>query len=226
MSVTDNRGKQTSWTYDADGRKTAGYNTTSSAPEDGAHQIAAWTYDTLAKGQPTSSTAYAGGSGGTAYTQQVTGYNSAGQPTGSQTVISAGPLAGTYKRGYDYDPYTGLPDGYYDYAAGGLPAEQVNTGYDTTSQPVSVGSSLWTYVAALSYTELSQPLEYAFGTTTEPAWLLNAYDQQTSRLNSALTQVGTAKTPVSDIAYTYDNSGNVTSEGDSATGDYQCYHYD
>src|SRR5262249_44948924 len=149
-----------------------------------------------------------------------------GQPTASQTAISAGPPAGTYKPGSDYDPYTGLPDGYYDYAAGGLPAEQVNIGYDATSQPISVGSSFWTYVAALSYTELGQPLEYAFGTTSQPAWLLNAYDQQTSRLTSSLTQAGSSPATVSDISYTYDNYGNVTSESDSATSDYQCYHYD
>jgi RHS repeat-associated protein len=226
LSVTDARAKQTSWTYDPDGRKTAKYDTTGSAPEDGAHQLAAWAYDTLAKGQPTSSTAYTGGNGGTAYTQQVTGYNTAGQPTGSQTVISAGPLAGTYKRGYSYDPYTSLPTGYYDYAAGGLPAEQVAMGHDTLNRPISLGSSLGFYVAALSYTELGQPQEYAFGTTSEPAWLLNAYDQQTNRLTSALTQAGTGKASVSDISYAYDSYGNVTSEGDSATGDYQCYHYD
>jgi YD repeat-containing protein len=119
--VTDARGKQTSFTYDADGRKTAAYDTTGGALEDGADQLAAWTYDTLAKGMLTSSAAYAGGTSGSSYTQQVTAYNTAGQPTAGQTAISAGPLAGTYKRGYDYDPYTGLPDGYTTTPPGACP---------------------------------------------------------------------------------------------------------
>jgi YD repeat-containing protein len=81
-------------------------------------------------------------------------------------------------------------------------------------------------VASLSYTELGQPYEYTLGTSAEPAWLTNSYDPQTGQLTSAATLTSTAKTPVSDVSYTYDNSGNVTAEGDSATGDYQCYHYD
>jgi hypothetical protein len=46
-----------------------------------------------------------------------------------------------------------------------------------------VGSSLWTYVSALSYTELGQPQEYAFGTTIQPAWLTNTHDQETGQLH-------------------------------------------
>jgi YD repeat-containing protein len=79
MTVTDSRSKVISYTYDADGRRTAEYDTTGGALESPSTEVAAWTYDTLAKGQPTSSTSY---SGGAAYTEAVTGYNAYEKPSG------------------------------------------------------------------------------------------------------------------------------------------------
>jgi RHS repeat-associated protein len=229
MSVTDARGKTTSYTYDPDGRKTAAYDTTGGAAQTPASQVAAWTYDTIKKGLPTSSTSYAGGAGGDAYTTQVLGYNSYGLPTGTQTIIppAEGKLAGTYTQGDTYDPYTTAPASYYDTPAGGLPAETVTTGYDTLGQPSSLGSSLWYYVAKLTYTDLGQPQQYTFGTTATPAWLTLSYDQQTGRVTGQQTVTGAA-TPVTVQAagYTYDNAGNPLTQSDSATGDYQCYQYD
>src|SRR5205823_3128862 len=121
MTVTDARSKQVSYTYDGDGRKTATYDTTGGAPENTADQLASWTWDTLAKGQLTSSTAY---SGGAAYTDAVTGYNSFELPSGTQTAIPAaqGALAGTYTQQDSYAP-DGALTSYTDSAAGGLPAE-------------------------------------------------------------------------------------------------------
>ena len=55
-----------------------------------ADELASWTYDTLAKGQGTSSTSYVGGASGSAYTEAVTGYNDAYQPTGTSLTIPAG----------------------------------------------------------------------------------------------------------------------------------------
>ena len=140
MSVTDARGEQVSYTYDADGRKTAAYDTTGGAAESGSDELASWAYDSLAKGQPTSSTSYAGGTGGSAYTDQVTGYNSYGLPTGTKTIIpaSAGALAGTYKQGYAYGAYGDLESSYYDSAAGGLPARRWTSG---TTPPASRSAS-------------------------------------------------------------------------------------
>lgn len=231
ISVTDARGKQISYTYDANGRKTAEYDTTGGAAENGASTLAAWTYDNLKAGLPTASIAYVGGTSGTSYTQAITGYNSYGLPSGTSTVISAGPLAGSYKRGYTYGAYGDLLSSYFDTAAGGLPSETVSTQYDSSSEPVSIGSSLWTYVAALSYTELGQPQEYAFGTTTSPAWLLNTYDQQTGRLTNSLVQAGVSPVTLDSTAYTYDHAGNILSAADtppggSATANVQCFQYD
>jgi len=231
LSTTDARGKTISYTYDADGRKTAEYDTTGSAPEAGADELASWAYDSLAKGQPTSSTAYGpGGTSGTTYTEKVNGYNADGLATGSTVTVSAGPMAGTYKQSDYYSGYGDEETSYADTAAGGLPAETVDTGYDTADNPISMTSSLWDYVSTLSYTELGQPLEYAFGTTTEPAWLMNTYDLATNRLTSSVVQTGEG-TPVTvdDTSYGYDNDGLITSEVDAPAGgpaQVQCFSYD
>src|SRR6202044_1302691 len=101
MSLTDARDKTVSYSYDADGRKTAEYDTTGVAAETGSYEIAPGPVPPRAKDEPTSSTSYTGGTGGSAYTEGVLGYNSYGLPTGTYTTIpsSAGALAGTYKQG-------------------------------------------------------------------------------------------------------------------------------
>jgi RHS repeat-associated protein len=236
LSVTNANGKTTSYTYDADGRKTAEYDTTGGAAQSGSDELASWVYDTLAAGEPTSSTAYGpGGTSGTTYTESVTGYDTYGLPKGTEVSVSAGPLAGSYTQQYGYSAYGDLQAAYKDSAAGGLPAETVDTGYDTADDPISLTSSLWDYVSTLSYTELGQPLEYAFGTTTEPAWLLNSYDPATNRLTGALvqtgakTQTGTSPVTVDDTSYSYEPSGLITAETDTPAGgpaQAQCFSYD
>jgi RHS repeat-associated protein len=228
-STTDADGNTVSYLYDADGRKTAEFAATT-ANQSASNQIAAWTYDTLALGQTTSSTSYTSGSasGEPSYTKQALGYDSDGQPTGQETIISTGPLAGTYKRTYAYNAYTDEMSSYYDYAAGGLPAEQVNTSYDTSGNPTGMSSSLWTYVASLSYTDIGQPLEYTLGTTTEPAWVLDTYDPETGHLDTQVTQAGSTPVTVDDQSYSYDDNGDITAEADTsadATAQDQCYQY-
>ncbi len=220
-STTDARGKRVSTTYDPDGRPTARYDTTGT-------QIAAWTYDTLAKGKPTAATSYVGGS---AYTRQVTAYNAYGLPASSQTVIPAaqGALAGTYTRQFTYAP-GGQPMSYTDQAAGGLPAETVSLGYDAVGEPDSLTGAA-PYVGSLSYTNLGQPLQYQLGTGATAVYVTDAYDPQTSRLTERATATGTAATTVDDQHYGYDQVGNVTSEADTPAGapgatDVQCFRYD
>jgi RHS repeat-associated protein len=228
MTVTDARGKTIAYTYDADGRRTAEYDTSGDAPESASDEIASWTYDTLAKGQLTSSATYENGS---AYTEEVTGYTPGGQPSGTETIIpsSQGALAGTYTQTYSYNP-EGQETAYTDSAAGGLPAETVTLGYNSAGEEDSLtGAS--PYVDSLSYTDLDQPLQYAMGTSAEPAYITDSYDPQTGSLTQQDTQAGTAETGVDDLNYTYDDVGDVTSEadtpaGDPAATDVQCFQYD
>jgi RHS repeat-associated protein len=235
MSTTDARGKTISYTYDADGRKTAEYDTTGGAAESSSDEVASWTYDTLAKGMLTSSSSYAEGA---AFTEQVLGYNSQGLSEGTETVIPStaltGALAGKYYTEDSYQNYSGQLSSYTDFAAGGLPSETVNIGYNTANQPVSLGSSYGDYVAALSYTEQGQPQEYTLGTSDEPVTVTDAYNQQTQWLDSQVTITGSstgAGTEVDDTAYSYDDVGDVLSEADTPSADtaatqVQCFQYD
>ena len=228
ITVTDARGKQVSYTYDADGRKTAEYDTTGGAAESSSDQLASLTYDTLAKGKLTSSTA---DQNGASYTEEVTGYDSYGLPSGTETIIPSarGALAGTYTQQDSYAP-DGQLTSYTDSAAGGLPAETVTTGYNTAGQADSL-TGAGTYVDSLSYSNLAQPLQYTMGTAGEPVYLTDSYDPQTYRLTEQDTQDGTSQSSVDDLHYTYDDVGDVTSEADTPAGnnsatDVQCFAYD
>ena len=84
-------------------------------------------------------------------------------------------------------------------------------------------------MASLSYTELGQPQEYAFGTTNEPAWEIDSYDQETNRLATSEVQTGSSPVTVDATTYAYDDSGNITSESDtpaSGPAQVQCFSYD
>jgi RHS repeat-associated protein len=224
-SVTDARNDQVSYAYDADGRKTAEYDTTGGAAESSSDELASWVYDTLAKGEQTSSTSYYNGS---AYTQEAAGYNSYGLPTGTKTVIpsSQGTLAGTYTTGDTYDPDTMQLTSLYQSAAGGLPAETVGSGFDTAGDPVSLASSLWSYATTVSYSEYGQPLQYDLGSSV---YVTNAYDQQTQRLTGQQVETQSNTAVVGAYGYAYDNAGNVLSDSDTPSAgpaQDQCLQYD
>jgi RHS repeat-associated protein len=228
LSVTDARGKTTSWSYDADGRKTAKYDTTGGAAKSASDEIASWSYDTVAKGQLASSTAY---SGGTQYTEKVTGYAANGQPSGIETIVpsSQGALAGTYTQTYTYAA-SGQQTSYTDSAAGGLPAETVTVGYDNAGNPAALNGAS-PYVGSLSHTDLGQPLQYAMGTSAEPVYLTDSYDPQTGNLTEQNVQTGAAETSVDILNYSYDDVGDVTAEADTPAGapaaaGVQCFQYD
>ena len=228
MSATDARGKTVSYAYDNDGRRTAEYDTTGGAAENVADQLASWTYDSLAKGKLASSTSFQNGA---SYTEQVIGYTSQGLPSGTSIVIPSaqGALAGTYTQQYTYAP-TGQQTSYTDSAAGGLPSETVTTGYDAAGRPNSLtGTS--SYVTGLSYTNVGEPLQYTLGSSAEPAYVTDTYDPQTNALSEQNTQTGAAQVSVDDLHYSYDQSGNVTSEADAPAGaggaaDVQCFQTD
>jgi RHS repeat-associated protein len=226
--TTDARGKTISYVYDQDGRQTAEYDTTGGVSESSSNEIASWSWDTLAKGNLTSSTSF---SGGAAYTEQVTGYNSEELPGGTQTIIPAaqGKLAGSYTTTYDYAP-DGTQLSYTDAAAGGLPAETVQTGYDSAGNPDTL-TGTDPYVDTLSYTNLGQPLQYTLGTSASPVYTTNAWDPQTGNLAEQKLQTGTAGTVLDDQHYAYNPDGLITSEADTPAGDasatdVQCFTYD
>ncbi|WP_416974090.1 RHS repeat-associated core domain-containing protein [Streptomyces sp. 4F14] len=237
LTTTDARGDQATYTYDKDGRRTAVYDTTGNATASAANQTAAWTYDTLKKGYPTSSTSYQLGTGSASVTNAVLAYTSLGKVAATKTTLAnlpsnlaaLAPSAG-YTESYTYKT-TGTPASSQSPAGGGLPAETVDYGYDQFGQPTSVASSAWTYVAAVGYDEYGEPLQYSMGPTTSWVDLTLKYDAQTGQPTDAKTTDSSSSTVVDDTTYTWGNAdvskgaGLLTSTTGSQSGT-QCYGYD
>lgn len=228
LSTTNSGGKTVSYTYDADNRKIAEYAATTGG-QAASNQLAAWTYDTLKPGMLTSSTSYVGGSGtgGQAYMQDVTGYNSYGLPAVTQVSIPTGPLSGTYSTLYNYNLPSGTLASYTDGAAGGLPAENVGFSYDRAGNQTSL-TGLSGYLNSLSYTDLGQPLQYQFGPGS--AYLDDSYNDL-GQFTEAQTLAGATPVTVGDQRYSYDSAGDVRSQTDTpaagqGTPQDQCFQYD
>ncbi|MFC0531690.1 RHS repeat domain-containing protein [Phytohabitans kaempferiae] len=225
VSERDARGKTVAHAYDVLGRHTATHEGSSSGP-----RLTARTYDTLPDGTPArgvqvSATRYVGGD---AYTAAVTGFDAGGRATGTRYTIPVreGALAGTYEFTQTYkvdgSPATvGLP------AAGGLPAEQLTTGYDGLGQAVTLGGTSG-YVTATGYTQFGELREMTLSAGGKAARLGYEYEYGTHRLARAVVSRDTAPQRLADIAYRYDLAGNITSIADRAEGaaETQCFRYD
>jgi YD repeat-containing protein len=141
LSTTDARGQELSYVYDALGRTTAEYSGSASGS-----LLDSWTFDTIAKGDLTSSTSYTGstpGTPGAAYTNTVTGYTTAGQVSGNTISIpsSAPAFAGTtYTTSFAYNDDGTLED-QFDPAEGGLPAERETPQYDNIGNLTDVAGT-------------------------------------------------------------------------------------
>lgn len=233
LSRTDANGDQLSYVYDAMKRKTAEYNTTGGAAETAADQIGAWAYDTLAKGQPTSSTTYTDGAGDTAntWTETVAGYTAKYQPTGEVVTVpsSQGALAGTYQDSSQYTAQTSLLAGTHYSAEGNLPKEQVNFGYTPSGLLSSYGSP-YAALNTVTYSPLGQVLQTDYGPNGEQYDRTVTYDPATKRMLTTTDSLQTLSKPMQSVAYTYNQAGAITAESNSVTGsstpDTQCFGYD
>ncbi|TQL02728.1 RHS repeat-associated core domain-containing protein [Cellulomonas sp. SLBN-39] len=187
-----------------------------------------WTYDTLAKGQLTSSTRHVGTN---AYTTAVTAYDDAYQPLGQSVTLPAseGALAGTYTTGYTYTADGQLATMKLP-AVGSLPAETVTTEYNALSQAISLsGGDGWgTYVAKAVYDTTGELLQQDLGNFKSYSQNF-AYEKGTRQLaRTWLVRQGASGRDF-DKTYTYDDAGNPTKIVDSPTGqavDAQCFAYD
>jgi RHS repeat-associated protein len=236
-------GDTITYTYDALSRKTGEYDGTS----DTAPPIATWVYDnsndavsgmTDPIGQLTTETSY--DQNGDAFTIQQAGFNVFGDSLGETVTVPSdqGDLAGTYALTSTYSTVTGLPlkTAYPASPDGGsLPAETVTTGYATGFDlPNTLSSGLAGYAAGVTYTAWTQVGQEELGTTSVNAYITNTYDPNTGNLtNSQVANTSVSSTPYDSTSYTYDPSGNITSETDTrytaATGsetEQQCFDYD
>ncbi|MFF2658838.1 restriction endonuclease fold toxin [Kitasatospora sp. NPDC058032] len=225
--TVDAKGQTLAYSYDLLGRKTGSYNG-SVAP---ANQLASWSYDTLAKGLPTSSTRYVGGANGAAYTKTVTGYDTDYRPLGTSVTIpgAEGPLAGTYTTTNTYSSVNGALASVDIPAAGGLPAETVYYGHTITGLLTSVASLQQAVVAQVTYDALARPLETTVGTYGSQVVSLQQYDWATGRAINSFVYRQTGSVVTDQTSYTYAPSGRITSINtlqDAADTDTQCFTYD
>ncbi|MEN3613672.1 RHS repeat-associated core domain-containing protein [Plantactinospora sp. ZYX-F-223] len=225
VATRDARGITLAHAYDILGRQTASFEGSLSGTK-----LTSRTYDALPDGTPArgsqiAATRYVGTS---AYVSEVTGFDDAGRPTGTRITIPASEraLAGKYEFSQTYKvdgslDTIGLP------AGGGLPAEQLRSGYDVLGQAVTL-SGASSYVTATDYTqfgELRQMTLSAGGSTTRLGY---EYEYGTHRLTRAVVSRDTAPQRVADLVYAYDPAGNITSIADQAEDaeETQCFRYD
>jgi RHS repeat-associated protein len=231
LTTTDARGEVLGYTYDALGRKTSLRDDTVTGT-----LRAQWTYDTLAKGQLTSATRFAGGK---QYVTGVTGYDHHGRPLGQTVTIPAG-LGGLSKQwttSYTYTvdgrvAVTTLP------AAGALAAEKVTTGFDAANQADALVTSMvspslpyGTIVNGTAYSPYGDVLQLDMG-ANYPVVATYQYQQGTRRLAAmSINRSTTGGLLDLNQKFSYDDAGNVLSVADTPTASgtkagTECFAYD
>ncbi|MFI9547841.1 polymorphic toxin-type HINT domain-containing protein [Streptomyces sp. NPDC052016] len=233
--TTDSRGTSILTGYDELGRITG---TWKDAKTD-ANQLTGYTYDTLLKGLPTTSTRYVGGKTGEAYTQAVTAYDSLNRATDTELrlpatdpFVTAGvPATLAYTTYYNVD---GTQQYNREPALGGLPSEIIGFEYDGLGNLTSIGGSTG-YLRDVSYSALTQPQQLTLGTGgsgSKDIYVSNDYEAGTGRLTQRSVTDQTHPYMLQDLQYTYDQSGNVTAISDPTTlggtssPETQCFAYD
>lgn len=222
-TVTDARGITLTTGYDDLGRQRT--------LKKGSTLLSEWTYDTVAKGQLTSSTRYIDGQ---SYTTATTAYNDAYQPTSSTVTIpaSAGNLAGSYTWTFGYNTYTGAQEWIKHPAVGNLPSERQTTVYGDLDLPQKTTAGAVNLVNATQYDAFSRVNRIEFGTLGKKLYLSRDYDEFTGRLTRQTSDRDLAPKRIDDTTYTYDDAGNITAlttaSGQDAqkTTDTQCFTND
>ncbi len=236
---TDPAGTVLTYKYDALGRRIDEYNATPGVTGEPV-LLDSWTYDKTplnggsasTLGELTSDSSY--DASGAAYTETVTGYNTAYEPTGTSLLIpsdqgklATGTSSDQYTTSTAYTPRTGLAE-YTAYSAdGGLPAETVDNTYDIEGLLTQFGDSS-DYLDNVNYDPLGQVLSTTFGAYGTQLVQDYSYDAGSGRLLQSITNLQTASAAADTTSYTYDQSGNITSVSDAQNAggtQTQCYTY-
>ncbi|MGW7429848.1 ricin-type beta-trefoil lectin domain protein [Streptomyces sp. NPDC054861] len=205
--------------------------------------LASFTYDTVAggKGMPATATRYTDSD---AYTQAVNGYTKEYQPTATtlslpQSMVDTWGLKKDYRYDYTYNDRgmldeTTLPE------VGRFGAEKLVFRYNKDGKPLSISGKDW-YGSETVYSPYGQVLRSTLGAQPYRVWTQSSYDESSGELaeQSVYREKGgpgdtTADRSivggnlVSNRAYGYDPSGNVTSIQEKSTGiaERQCFVYD
>ena len=223
LTSTDARGTTLAYTYDTLNRKT----TERSGSPTGT-VLASWTYDTLAKGQLTSSSRFASG---LEYKTAVSGYDDGYRATGATLSIPTGaPAFGgtTYTTSTYYNPDGSVAANVVP-AIGGLPAEELYPSYDTLGRQNGLTGAT-TYVSGVSYLASGEVGQIIRPGTVWSA-LTMGYDPGTRQLTSldeTTRRNGTDFTQEALREYTRNAAGIITrasTTADNQSADIQCFRY-
>jgi RHS repeat-associated protein len=237
VAATDARNKTIGYTYDTLGRQTARVDgpvpLVGGVPTpDDAKILARWSYDTIAKGQLTSSIRYVGGKTGDVYAMTNAAYDKLYRVLKEQYTISTkeGALAGpgyyTINNTYNLD---GTLQKRIIPAMGGLSAETLTYGYTSTRLPDTL-QGLTGIVQNTDYLPAGEHIRTTLGVSSAADWtdINYAYEDGTQRLARQTVVSETHTGTDADIYYHYDKAGNPTEIDDRSTsaGDKQCFEYD
>jgi diguanylate cyclase (GGDEF)-like protein/RHS repeat-associated protein len=223
---TDARDETLAYVYDALGRTVSLHD---DSPQ--GNKRAAWVYDTLAKGQLTSSTRY---NNGNSYTTRVVAYDQLYRPVTSDVVIPAAEtgVAGTYRFTTRYNPDGSIRSQLMP-AVGGLDVENVSYTYNDLGQMTRVAGE-GTYVEAAYYSSIGNLTQRSFsreGVRARKTWATWDYDEATNRVKWANVVPEVGNGSLLHQYYAYDDAGNILSIRDEPSDpnrlfDVQCYTYD
>ncbi|MEU1017143.1 RHS repeat-associated core domain-containing protein [Streptomyces sp. NPDC005898] len=236
VTTTDEEDNKLLTEYDDLNRKTGLWQT----DKTDANKLAAWTFDTLAKGQQDTAVRYDGGTSGKVYTQKVTQYDSLYQAMGNQLtlpdddpLVKAGvPKSFAFTTGYRLD---GTISQASQPAVAGLAAETVSYTYNATGhQTKSVGTNgyLLNAVHSPQGDLRQQTLGTSDASSAKKAYLNYDYEPGTRRLTRSYVTDDVHGFMPQELKYAQDDAGNVTSifdatiQGGTAKPDHQCFTYD
>ncbi|WP_203909803.1 FG-GAP-like repeat-containing protein [Rhizocola hellebori] len=231
LSTTDGLGQVLWYEYDSLGRRTKVRDTTQTGTI-----MADWVYDTVAKGQLTSTSRYTGGQ---TYTQAVSSYSDDYQPLTTTVTVPGFGTGGatlTYTVTNTYKQNGALATEVLP-AVGSLPGETLTHTYvPTTGQPdrLNTSDSQGTYLAGTNYHFDGLVNMRWLGAAGKQVRLNDAYDPATRRLTNALVSLENQTTPGNFIVkyesvYGYDLAGNTTSvagKTDGVADQEECFRYD
>ncbi|MFE9249626.1 RHS repeat-associated core domain-containing protein [Streptomyces sp. NPDC007088] len=235
VKSTDSRNQVLLFSYDELSRKTGEWQTSKTD----ANKLAAWTFDSLAKGQQDTAVRYVGGTTGKAYTQKVTAYDALYKATGSQLILPADdplvaagvPSTLSYSTGYNLD---GTVKQASAPAVAGLSAETVSYTYDDLGQ-VLTSKGTTGYLQAAAYSPLGDARQLTLATDPTAAkkiYVNHDYEAGTRRLTRSYVTDDVHGYMLQELKFAQDDAGNITSIFDATTmggtgkADNQCFVYD
>ncbi|MBP2330660.1 RHS repeat-associated protein [Kibdelosporangium banguiense] len=226
-STRDSLGQVLATAYDALGRKTALHEDSLTGKK-----LAQWNFDTAGsgKGLPASSVRFVDGH---AYTSEVSEYTALNKPLYTSVTVPAveGKLAGTYETELTYGEDGSLSSETYPAVpAANVFAQTVNHEMDNWGRPTATRTGAGRQlVAETHYTRYGEVNRIEQGVTGNRAWQSFYYDTNTRRLNRSIVDAEVPKPMQSDVHYTYDEAGGITSIADltaESPVDVQCFRQD